>query len=125
MRTEGRAARLTILVDENDMWNHRKVYIEIVHRAHAEGLAGATVLRGIQGFAGISDVHTTHLFHLSDHLPVLITIIDDHARIQAFLHTLDDILHKGVVLLDDVEVIRFHNEPAPRRGWRHRTQKSS
>jgi PII-like signaling protein len=124
MRTEGRASRLTILVDENDRWNHRNVYVEIVHRAHAAGLAGATVLRGIEGFAGISDVHTTHLFSLGDHLPILITIIDDHARIQAFLDTLDDVLHKGVVLRDDVEVIRFHTEPPPRHGWRHRTQSS-
>jgi PII-like signaling protein len=116
MRTEGRAARLTILVDENDRWQHHSLYVEIVHRAHAEGLAGATVLRGIEGFAGISDVHTTHLFRLGDHLPILITIVDDHTRIEAFLHTLDDILDKGVVLLDDVEVIRFHREAAPRRG---------
>lgn len=116
MRTEGRAARLTILVDENDMWHHHNLYVEIVHRAHAEGLAGATVLRGVEGFAGISGVHTTHLFRLGDHLPILITIIDDHTRIQAFLHTLDDVMHKGVVLLDDVDVIRFHREPSSRRG---------
>jgi PII-like signaling protein len=121
MRTEGNAARLTILVDENDTWHHRSLYVEIVHRAHAEGLAGATVLRGIEGYAGISDVHTTHLFTLGDHLPILITIIDDHQRIQAFLNSLDDVLHKGVVLLDDVEVIRFSRDPAPKRSWRHRT----
>lgn len=123
MRTEGNAARLTILVDENDTWHHRSVYVEIVHRAHAEGLAGATVLRGIEGYAGISDVHTTHLFSLGDHLPILITIIDDHPRIQAFLNTLDEVLDKGVVLLDDVEVIRFYRDPVVRRhGWRHPTE---
>lgn len=114
MRTEGKAARLTILVDENDAWHHRPLYVEIVHRAHAQRLAGATVLRGIEGFAGISGIHATHLYHLGDHLPILITIIDDHARIRAFLNTLDDVLHKGVVLLDDVDVIRFHREPRAR-----------
>lgn len=124
MRTEGRAARLTILVDENDMWQHRNVYVEIVHRAHQQGLAGATVLRGIEGFAGISDVHTTHLFRLGDHLPILIIIVDDRQRIDAFLPTLDDIMNKGVVLRDDVEVIRFYREPTSRRRRRHRTETS-
>jgi PII-like signaling protein len=122
MRIEGTAARLTILVDENDTWHHHSVYVEIVRRAHDEGLAGATVLRGIEGFAGISDVHTTHLFQLGGHLPVLITIIDRHDRIQAFLSTLDNILNKGVAVLDDVEVIRFHREPATRHGRRSRNQ---
>jgi len=116
MRTEGRAARLTILVDGNDTWHHRCLYAEIVRRAHAEGLAGATVLRGIEGYAGISDVHRTHLFGLGDHLPVLITIVDDHARVRAFLSTLDEILHKGVALVDEVEVIRFYRETGRRRG---------
>ena len=110
MRTEGRAARLTILVDENDAWHHRPLYVEIVHRARAHRLAGATVLRGIEGFAGISEIHDTHLYHLGDHLPILITIIDDHARIRAFLETLDEVLHKGVALLDDVDVIHFHRD---------------
>ncbi len=125
MRIEGTAARLTILVDENDQWHHRPVYVEVVHRAHSQGLAGATVLRGIEGYAGVSDIHTTHLFRLGDHLPILITIIDDHARIQHFLDTLDDIVHKGVVLLDDVEVIRFHRDPQTRRGWRQRLKPAS
>jgi PII-like signaling protein len=121
MRTDGRAARLTILVDGNDTWHHRSLYAEIVRRAHAEGLAGATVLRGIEGYAGISDVHRTHLFSLGDHLPVLIVIVDDHARVQAFLSTLDEILYKGVALVDEVEVIRFYQDPARRRGRRDST----
>jgi uncharacterized protein len=111
MRTQGSAARLTILVDALDQWHHRPLYVEIIHRAHAEGLAGATAVRGIEGYAGVSDIHTTHLFALGDHLPIVITIVDDHTRIQAFLYTLDEILHKGVVLLDDVEVIRYHRDP--------------
>jgi len=120
MRTQGSAARLTILVDELDQWHHAPLYVEIIHRAHTEGLAGATAIRGIEGYAGVSDIHTTHLFHLGDHLPIVITIIDDRTRIEAFLYRLDEILHKGVVLLDDVEVIRFHREPQPRHGWRHK-----
>ncbi len=50
MRLEGHALRLTILIGEDDVWHHKPLYHEIVHRAHAAGLAGATVLRGIEGY---------------------------------------------------------------------------
>jgi PII-like signaling protein len=115
MRLHGTAQRLTILVDESDQWHHRPVYVEIVHRAHRQGLAGATAIRGIEGFGSRSDIHTTHLFALGEHLPVVIIIVDDHERIATFLDTLDDMPHKGIALLEDVEAIQYRREPRRRR----------
>jgi uncharacterized protein len=108
MRLQGTAARLTIVVDEMDACRHGPVYAEIVQRARHAGLAGATAIRGTLGFAGGSAVHRPHLFHVGDHLPVVITIVDSHARIDAFLPDLRELLgDKGLVLLDDVEVVRY------------------
>jgi PII-like signaling protein len=114
MRQQGSAARLTILVDEVDQWHHRPLYVEIIHRAHRDGLAGATALRGVEGFAAASQIHTSHLFTLGEHLPVVIVIVDDHQHIHTFLDTLDELLHNGVALLDDVEVIRYQRDPRRR-----------
>ncbi len=111
MRLQGSAARLTILVDEADRWHHTPLYVEIVHRAHRDGLAGATAVRGVEGFAAASDIHTSHLFALGEHLPVVITIVDSHDRVRAFLDSLDEVMSKGVVLLDDVEVILYRADP--------------
>jgi hypothetical protein len=111
MRLQGTAQRLTILVDEADQWHHRPLYVEIVHRAHRHGLAGATVLRGTEGFATGSTVHTSHLFTLGEHLPIVIIIVDDHHRIGDFLAALDHLIDKGVVLLDDVDAIRYIATP--------------
>jgi uncharacterized protein len=115
MRLQGSAARLTIIVDEVDAWHHTPLYVEIIQRARREGIAGATALRGVQGYAALSPIHTAHLFTLVDHLPVVIILVDDHTRIEAFLNSLDEVLHKGVVLLDDVEAIRYLHDPAERR----------
>ena len=107
MRLAGPAVRLTILIDENDQWHHRPLYTEIVHQAHRHGLAGATAIRGIEGFTATSEIHAPHVFPLANHLPVAVVIVDSRERIQAFLDALDSLLTKGAVILDEVEVIRY------------------
>ncbi len=104
MILSGRALRLTIFVDDTDTWHHRPMYTEIVHRAHA-GLAGASVLHGLEGFGASSVVHTTRLLSMADDLPVTIVIVDTEERIRAFLPSLDELLIEGLAILDEVEVV--------------------
>jgi hypothetical protein len=78
-----------------------------VHRAHHAGLAGASVLRGIEGYGASSRIHTTRLLSLSEDLPVVIVIVDTEERIRAFLPQLDDLVTEGLVIIDPVEVIRY------------------
>lgn len=107
MRLAGRALRLTVFVDEDDTWRHKPLYHEIVHRAHKAGLAGATVLRGIEGFGATSAIHTTRLLSLAEDLPAVIIIVDSSDRVRAFLPELDELVDEGMVILDEVEVIRY------------------
>jgi PII-like signaling protein len=107
MRLTGTALRLTVMVGESDRWHHRPLYTEIVHRAHQAGLAGATVLRGVEGFGATSLIHTARLLSLSDDLPVVIIIVDTHDRIEAFLPHLEELVSEGLVMLDDCHVIRY------------------
>jgi uncharacterized protein len=106
MKLSGRATRLSIFVGESDVWHHKPLYAEIVHRAHRAGLAGATAIRGIEGFGASSRIHTPHLFRLSEDLPLLIVIVDTEERIQAFLPSLDELEISGLVFRDEVDVIR-------------------
>ena len=107
MKLQGPAMRLTIFLGESDHWQHRPVYSEIVHRAHAAGLAGASVMRGIEGFGATSRVHTSRLISLSDDLPVAVVIVDSADRIEAFLPQLDELITQGLVILDPVTVVRY------------------
>lgn len=106
-RLHGTAMRLTILVGDNDTWHHRPLYTEIVHRAHAAGLAGASVFHGVEGFGASSLVHTARLLSLNDNLPVAIVIVDREEDIRRFLPQLDELVGEGLVTLDVVEVIRY------------------
>ncbi len=107
MKLAGPALRLTIFVGEDDTWHHRPVHTEIVHRAHAAGLAGATVIRGIEGYGATSRIHTTRILSLAEDLPVAIIIVDAEERIRAFLPQLDELVTEGLVIIDPVEVIRY------------------
>lgn len=107
MNLDGPALRLTVFMSESDRWHHRPLYTEIVHWAHANGLAGATVLRGIEGYGGSSRIHTARLLSLSEDLPVVVVIIDAEERIRAFLPRLSEIVASGwLVTVESVEVIR-------------------
>jgi PII-like signaling protein len=106
-RLTGSALRVTVYIGENDTWHHKPLYTEIVHRAHAAGLAGASVFRGIEGFGASSLIHTSRLLSLSEDLPVAVVIIDTETRVREFLPQLDELVTEGLVTLDECEVIRY------------------
>ena len=102
---QGPAQRLTVIVGESDTVEHRPLYTEIVHRAHAAGLAGASVFRGVEGYGASSRVHTTRILSLAEDLPVLVVIVDVAEHIQAFLPQVEEIVADGLVLVEDVQVV--------------------
>jgi uncharacterized protein len=103
----GRAQRLTVHVDETTQYRHHPLYVEIVHRAHARGMAGATVLRGIEGYGASNHIHTTRMLSLSEDLPLLVVVIDSHERIAAFLRDIEPILGDGLAVLEEVDVVFY------------------
>ena len=112
MSLRGPATRLTVLVKESEQWHHRPLYTEIVHRAHAAGLAGASVFHGIEGYGRSSHIHTTRILSLAEDLPCSIVIVDTDEQIRAFLPELAELVPDGLVMVDRVEVVT----PAGRGG---------
>src|SRR5205823_4419321 len=111
MELSGPAKRLTILIGEQDRVGHHSLATEVVKRAHAGGLAGVTVFRGVEGYGASNHIHTTRILSLSDDLPIAVIIIDTDERIQAFLPELDELITKGLVIIDDVEVLKYVGRP--------------
>lgn len=107
MKLEGHHKRLTIFVGESDMAGHHSLATEIIHRAHAAGLAGASMFRGVEGYGASNHLHTTRLLSLSEDLPVAIVIVDTEERVRGFLSVLDELITEGLVTLDDVEVVKY------------------
>ena len=103
---------LRIFVDETDRYHGRLLYEAIVEKAREMGMAGATVLHGIMGFGAHSRMHTSKVLRLSEDLPVLIEIVDNSERIEAFLPVLDTMVEEGLVTLETVRVIAYRHSGA-------------
>jgi PII-like signaling protein len=98
---------LRIFIGENDRHEKMPLYEWIVRRAREEGLAGATVLRGLEGYGAHSRLHTTKILRLSSDLPIVIEIVDTEEKIEAFLPMIDDAISEGLATVEKVEV-RFY-----------------
>jgi hypothetical protein len=105
---------LRIFVGETDKHQGLPLYEWIVRKARENGLAGATVLRGLEGFGAHSRLHTAKILRLSTDLPIVIEIVDTEDKIEAFLPVIDDAIGEGLVTLEKVEV-RFYRGPSGRK----------
>ncbi len=103
--TEGHLLR--IFIGEQDRHEGMPLWEWILRQARQQGLAGATVLRGIAGFGAHSRIHTARLERLSVDLPIVIEIVDTIERIEAFLSLIDTVIPEGLATLERVHV-RFY-----------------
>lgn len=107
MKLEGPGTALRVFIGESDTWHGEPLYRAIVLRARDTGLAGATVLRGIEGFGAHSRLHTARILRLSEDLPVVVEIVDTPEKIAAFLPILDEMVSEGLVTTQQLDVIAY------------------
>jgi PII-like signaling protein len=106
---------LRIFLGESDRHGHRPAWQAIVELARHDGLAGATVLRGVAGFGHSSRLHTASVLRLSEDLPIVVEIVDTAERIDAFLPRLEPLVRGGLITLERAEVLMYRSaEPTPR-----------
>jgi uncharacterized protein len=104
VRKDTKGKMLTVFIGEYDRYHHHSLADAILERARQEGLAGATILRGIEGFGPSGRLKTTRLLSSSDDLPILIQIIDGAHQIERFLPVLDRMISQGLVTMEDVDI---------------------
>lgn len=91
---------LRIFIGESDRHDGHSLYEWIVLQARAQGLAGATVLRGIMGFGAHSRIHTTKIERLSEDLPIIVEMVDSREKLEGFLAHIDGVIPEGVATLE-------------------------
>jgi PII-like signaling protein len=109
MKIQGPGKLLRIFIGEADRWHGRSLADALVLMLREQGLAGATVVRGIEGFGANSRIHTAHVLRLSEDLPIVIEVIDREDRIHAVLPRLEEMVQEGMVCLADVDVMLYRH----------------
>lgn len=106
----GECELLRIFIGESDRYHGKPLYEAIVTEAKKEGMAGATVIRGLMGFGCHSRMHTAKVLRLSEDLPIVIEIVDKPERIASLLPKFDEMITEGLVTLEKVRVIAYRCE---------------
>lgn len=99
------ATKLTIYTGDSFRYGRRLLYRAVVEMLHDEGIAGATVTHGIEGYGAGKRIHTARILDLSSDLPVVIIAIDRPEKIEAVLPKLSEMIAKGVVTTEPVQVV--------------------
>jgi PII-like signaling protein len=105
---------LRIFVGESDRHGGLPLYEWIVRQARERGLAGATVLRGVEGFGAHSRLHTAKVLRLSDDLPIVVEIVDSKEKIEAFLPVIDAAIPEGLATLEKVQIRLYRSGQPPK-----------
>jgi len=104
---------LRIFIGEQDRYDGMPLYEWIVKTARQKGLAGATVVRGLEGFGAHSRVHSAKILQLSEDLPLVVEIVDSSEKIDAFIPCIDSAIQEGLVTVETVE-IKFYRSGKPK-----------
>jgi uncharacterized protein len=104
---DGEQMMVRIFLGEDDRWHGQFLHVALIERFRKEGIAGATVFRGIAGFGARSIVHTSTILRLSEDLPLLVEVVDTPEHIERMLPIIDAMVAEGLVTVEKVRVIKY------------------
>jgi PII-like signaling protein len=103
----GKAKLVRIFIGESDRWRGKPLYDAIVESLRTNDIAGVTVYRGISGYGAHRRFHKEKRMSLSSDLPIILSVVDEEAKIRAYLPILEQMVDEGLVVLSDVDVIKY------------------
>jgi PII-like signaling protein len=107
MNIDGAARKLSAYIGENDTYDGKPLFTALVEAARTAGCAGATVLRGIEGFGATSRIHAAHMLRMSSDLPVVVQVIDVEHHIAALAEVFKAMVGDGLVTIEEITVVQY------------------
>lgn len=110
----GKAKLMRIFIGESDRWREKPLHEAIVESLRAHDIAGVTVYRGICGYGAHRRFHKEKRLSLSHDLPIILSVVDEEAKLRSYLPLLEQMVEEGLVVLSDVDVIKYTHRLEPR-----------
>jgi uncharacterized protein len=108
VRIEGKAKLMRIYLGEKDKWKNKPLHRALMESLRANDMAGVTVYEGIQGYGANGRLRKGRVF--SSDRPIMLAVVDSEEKIRAYLPILDDMLEAGLVVLSDVDIIKYTHD---------------
>jgi len=110
LKRQGKAKLMRIYIGENDKWHDKPLYKALIESMRANDIAGVTIYQGILGYGANRRIHKDSALHLSHDRPVMLSVVDTEEKLQAYFPILDEMVQQGLVVLSDVDIIKYtHN----------------
>lgn len=106
----GKGKILKIYVGESDKWEGEPLYQELIKKFKKEGLAGATAITGVEGFGLNSRIKSSHIWQLSEDLPIIIEVVDKAEKIDEIIPIVKEMVREGLVTVEEAEIITYKAE---------------
>ena len=103
---------LRVFIGESDRHDGKPLHEAILQKARELGVAGATVLRGVEGFGANSVVHKSALLEMKPDLPIVIEIVDQKQQVELLLPHLELMVREGMVTMEYVAILLYRHDPA-------------
>jgi len=107
IKIEGKARMMRIYIVEGDRWKDKPLHLALIEAMRANDIAGVTVYRGILGYGGHGQIHKEKPLHLKHNSSIMLSTIDTEEKLKAFLPIVDQMVEEGLVVLSDVDIIKF------------------
>jgi len=110
LKRQGKAKLMRIFIGENDKWRDKPLHKALIESMRANDIAGVTVYQGILGYGANRRIHRDSALHLSHDRPMMLSVVDTEEKLQAYFPLLDQMVQQGLVVLSDVDIIKYtHN----------------
>jgi PII-like signaling protein len=110
LKRQGKAKLMRIFIGENDKWRDLPLHKALVESMRANDIAGVTVYQGILGFGANRRMHKDSALHLSHDRPMMLSVVDTEEKLQAYFPILDQMVQQGLVVLSDVDIIKYTHD---------------
>jgi PII-like signaling protein len=111
LKIEGKAKMMRIYIGESDHWHDKPLHTALVEAMRANDIAGVTVYRGILGYGAHRRMHREKPLHLSHDASIMLSAVDAEEKLQAFLPLVEQMVEEGLVVLSDVDIIKYSHRP--------------
>ena len=114
MPTYQPAKLMRLHFSEHHRYKGKPLYEAIVQKCLELKITGTTVLRGLEGYGGMAQIHRSHL--LTRDLPIVITIVDSAENIERLAPIVEEMMDTGLIAVSDVQIKRIQKSKAAAKG---------